>query len=453
MNLLMILLASLAFLLAWQRMMPAFSCACAILPERIPGMVFRGNPAIEAPAVKEDDYFKVQLPSKDWQMKVFNSIREAKDRWQAAAPGHNLFLGEDYLSLLEKHPPKNMQFRYVVFYCNGKPSGVAYCQIVPFLAEESLRISPGKTSIFSFLIKPLNFLIRHLYVSRKHNLLVCGNLLLTGTNGFWFRENLEKQELYQLLDEALGLVKSLLEKEDQFVDVTFIKDASEAQRMETAQTNSLQYREFTFQPNMVFNLPNDWRDTENYLAAISSKYRVRYKKARSLAKGFLQKELSLEQMRQQQEQIRSLLCEVADNQDFNMVELHPGYLIALKEGLSDRFRVFAYYQEEKLAGFYTTLDNGEELEAHFLGFSADFNRSSKLYLNFLYDILEAGIQSGAARIVYARTAMEIKSSVGATPEIMYSYIRANDCLLNRLLPGLIRYLQPSDEWVPRNPFK
>jgi hypothetical protein len=449
-----LLLASLLFSIVWMLLSPAFSCACAVLPAPSwPGAVLKENPSYRTPGNKEIPNAIVQLPKKNWKMKVFSSIQEAKDHWQAAAPANNIFLGDGYLSVLEKNPPKNMLFRYVVFYCNGMPSGVAYCQLTPFIAEKSLRTPPGQTSVLSSLYKPLNFLIRKFFTSKKHTLLVCGNLLLTGTHGFWFREKLEKKELHLLLDEALNLVKALLEKEGQSADVTLIKDLSGEQRMETAQANSLQYREFTFQPNMVLDVPETWRDIDDYLCTLSSKYRVRYKKARSLSAGLIRKELSLEDLRRQQKQVCSLLCEIADNQDFNMIELHPGYLIGLKEELPERFRVFAYYQEEKLVGFFTTLDNHEELEAHFLGFSAEFNRSTKLYLNFLYDVLEAGIQSGATRIVYARTALEIKSTIGAKPELIYSYIHVNDCLLNKLLPSLIRYLQPSEEWIPRNPFK
>lgn len=445
--------AFLAFLASRHRLSHAFRWAFATLPAHCPAVALQKDAACHFRLAKEERKGKAHPTHKDWRMEIFDSILDARVHWSAAAPKHNRFLQEEYLAILEKHPPRKMQFRYVVFYLRGLPAGVAYFQVLPFLPEKSLRGSQGKPGAASLLAKPLDFLIRRLYVSQNHNLLLCGNLLLTGANGFWFREKPEAKACYQLLDDALALVKSRLEEEKQQVNAVFIKDASPGQRMEAGQLASLRYREFTFQPNMVLDVPRHWLGMDHYIAALASKYRVRYKKARSLTAGLTKRELSLEDMQLQQDKICSLLCEIVDKQEFKMVELDPGYLAALKATLGDRFRVFGYYLDGELVGFFTTVDNGQDLEAHFLGFSEPANRSARLYLNFLYDILEIGIRSGASRIVYARTALEIKSSVGATPEVLYSYIRAEDCLLNKLLPSLVRYLQPADDWVPRNPFK
>ena len=113
----------------------------------------------------------------------------------------------------------------------------------------------------------------------------------------------------------------------------------------------------------------------------------------------------------------------------------------------------AYFLDEKLVGFTTTINNGHELEAHYLGYDAKVNGPTMLYLNMLYDMIKYGIEIGVNDIVLSRTALEIKSSVGAKPVNMYFYLRHQKTHTNKLLPMLLSYLTPNQDWEPRNPFK
>lgn len=54
---------------------------------------------------------------------------------------------------------------------------------------------------------------------------------------------------------------------------------------------------------------------------------------------------------------------------------------------------------------------------------------------------------------FARTALEIKSSVGAVPENLYCYLRHQNPLVNKFTGTLLDYLKPVEEWLPRHPFK
>jgi hypothetical protein len=71
----------------------------------------------------------------------------------------------------------------------------------------------------------------------------------------------------------------------------------------------------------------------------------------------------------------------------------------------------------------------------------------------LFDMIRQSIDSGKNKLVLARTAMEIKSSVGAVPEEMFGYIRANRSWINYLMPKVLELLRPKDDWLPRRPFK
>ncbi|MBI5915614.1 MAG: GNAT family N-acetyltransferase, partial [Bacteroidetes bacterium] len=271
--------------------------------------------------------------------------------------------------------------------------------------------------------------------------------------GFYFPENIPKETAFDILEEALILVQNELEKSGLNIDGIFIKDIVTEHRAPMKVLVERKFREFTFHPNMVLNIRENWKTFDDYMAAISSKYRVRAKKAFRHIEAIEKRELTEHQIFSYQNRLFELYKSVAENQDFNMVSLDENYLPALKRQLGDRFRVFGYFLDGELVGYFTTIRNHEELEAHFLGFEPECNRQCQVYQNMLFDILRLGIEQGVKKVVYARTAMEIKSSVGAEPYEMLCYIRASNRLTNKILTPIIEYLRPAADWVPRNPFK
>jgi len=204
---------------------------------------------------------------------------------------------------------------------------------------------------------------------------------------------------------------------------------------------------------MVLHLKSEWKNFEDYLAAMSSKYRIRFRRAQKKGRGLQLKNLSLSDLEQYQDEIFALYKKIAENADFNLCLLHPSYFIEMKSRYSNIFQVSAYFDGEKLIGFYTTIKNNGELEAHFMGFDPAYNASHQLYLNMLYRMIEQAFEKGSRSIVFARTAMEIKSSVGAQAENMLVYFRHNNKVVNALMPVINRILEPESDWQPRHPFK
>ena len=165
------------------------------------------------------------------------------------------------------------------------------------------------------------------------------------------------------------------------------------------------------------------------------------------------RELSIQDIEENLDRIYDLYSRIAEGSVFNLVKLNPRYFVALKESLGDDFRMMGYYIEGELAAFFTTIKNYHELEAHFLGYDEIFNRAHQMYLNILYDIIKIGFEQKCKSIVFARTALEIKSSVGAEPHEMYWYLRHRNKISNRFLSQIVDYLNPKDDWVQRRPFK
>ncbi len=393
------------------------------------------------------------LPVPGFQVQLFESMEAAHALWSRIEPPDE-FLKSRYLGLLERHPPRGMRFTYAVFFHGEDPVGVAYFQISHFRPDRSIRQDDSEDR-YPCIIRAMGRYLKQFVASQfDHNLLVCGNLLLTGEHGFWFDSSrVDTQTGFRLLLEAVQHVHSQWERLGLFIDGIFIKDIEPRHLPKTSVFIEHKFRKFTFHPNMVLFLDPTWETFDDYLAALQSKYRVRARRAFKAAASLEVKALDLDFVRRHSDKLFQLYLAVMDNASFNMVVLHERYLVAMKETYGEDFQVTGYFEGGELVGFCTTLLNGEELEAHFLGFDETVNRQHQLYLNMLYHMIEQAISKRCKRLVYARTAMEIKSSVGAVPIDMLCFIKATHPVTNKILPHLIKYLQPPDDWVQRHPFR
>jgi hypothetical protein len=116
-------------------------------------------------------------------------------------------------------------------------------------------------------------------------------------------------------------------------------------------------------------------------------------------------------------------------------------------------RVCGYFLDNKLVGFHTILLNGETLETYFLGYDEHVQKEKMLYLNMLYNMTKFGIENGFKKIIFGRTALEIKSSIGAQPVLMSGFIYHTNKLINKHIDKIFKRLEPTVDWQQRHPFK
>ena len=382
--------------------------------------------------------------------KVFSSIDQALPFWASVAPADNRFLGADFLRAVERATPEGVTPYYVVFFKEEQAAGLAYLQLIDFRADESLQwpeVEGGLPQFFQKIRKKAVSLLRF-------RLLHLGNVLLTGPRGYSFLPDvIAENEVQPILAAALPAVRQQLQRTmGRSVDAYVIKDIPE----DTAPTDIWTengYAELCFLPNMLFAIDPAWNSFDDYLASLHSKYRVRARRAFRLLDGVEVRELDASEIHFRKEALFALYQQVAQSVSFNMTTLHPDYFSALKAELGESFHLTAYFLKGKLVGFYTTIENEEELEAHFIGFDQGINREYQLYLNMLFHMIRDGIELGAAQISFARTAMEIKSSVGAVAEQFKCYIRHRSSFTNVIVRPLIELLWPDEAWEARHPFK
>lgn len=386
-------------------------------------------------------------------IQVLRSVEDDPQGWDSAAPADNLFLQRAYLQQLELHPPHGIQFRYAILRKGDQPIGVVYTQLLYFNGAESIRYQQSSGRAVCFFSTFGQFL-RGL-VARQVGFysLVCGNLMLSGEHGFAIKEY--HKENTALVDMAIRQIRRSLEEENIPASILLIKDFYPEHLEKIDNFRDYQYHAFHILPSMVMALDPTWTAYTDYLEALSSKYRVRAKKARKvLGKDVQRRILSLDEVRDLQPEIHALYQEIADDSGFNVITLDRHYFTQLKVALGDNFVVQGYFMEGKLIGFLSGVINlNGEFEAHFLGYTNRWNPVYKLYLNMLLDLIELAIQHHSTSLIFARTAEEIKSSVGAKAVNLTCYIRHRSSFTNRFIRPLLDYLNPVDDWVPRHPFK
>ncbi|TAF35424.1 MAG: hypothetical protein EAZ57_04815 [Cytophagales bacterium] len=395
---------------------------------------------------------------------VHTSIQEVGQEWDALVAEQNFLLSTTYLSSLEQAPPVRMSFCYVKIYAESKDLiGVAYFQIHYFEPDKSLKRTGslashlvGEDSKESHCFFHGIHRLVSKYISSKAEFysVVCGNLLVTGQHGFYFKPHVSQSYALEVLASVARKVRSYVEQSEGIKTSMFLfKDIEEYKKSHALPLIETRYHEFCTQPNMVLYIAPQWASIEDYLNDLQSKYRVRAKSAFKKGSSIEQKNFSVEDIKHYRTKIHQLYTDITDNADFNAVQLPPHYFETLKAGLGNKFNFYAYFHGSELVAFRTSIINLDQLEAHFVGYSSSLNHEYQLYFNILLDYLEEGITQQCKKVIYARTALEIKSSVGAVSENIYCYVRHKRSVINQLLKPLLDRLNPKVEWLPRSPFK
>ena len=332
---------------------------------------------------------------------------------------------------------------FIGIFEEKKLVGIAITQ---FLFAEKLesfgdRDQCLKTSVRNFAFK--NFASHVLFV---------GNNMLTGQNAFAFDENIAPSKAIKTLHKAINQLKKELKAKGKKVHITSIKDFTETE-IKPLQAEFKNNYTFSTQPNMIFEINENWKSEQDYIDALSKKYRDQYKRARKKADGIIKQKMSLTDILKYEDIIYDLYFHVAKNAPFNTFFLGRNHFSFFKEIMQDNFLFYGYFLDEKLIGFNTLIKNGNTIDTYFLGYDETIQREKMLYLNMLYDMIAYSINQGFSDIVFARTALEIKSSVGAKPLKMYGLITHSNALINHNIAKLFNYLEPKTDWQERNPFK
>ncbi len=375
--------------------------------------------------------------------KIYSSTAQLPETWDKIAHD-NVFLQTHYLKVLEDSAPTNMECFYIGIFEKTELIGVALAQYLNLNKLESFgeRDRCLKTYIRNFVFK--NF---------ASHVLFLGNNMITGQNGYEFAKNINYKDIGDLLLECADAITQYFKEQKVKIHIVSFKDFYQLCAEELKKHRFSNIYEFNTQPNMIFELQKHWQSNEDYIASFSKKYRDQYKRSHKKAEGIVTLELSLEQIVQQEERIYELYHHVAKNAPFNTFFLAKNHFSNFKQQCGDRFKLVGYFLNEKLVGFHTLLLNGNVLETYFLGYDDQIQKEKMLYLNMLYNMTKFGIENRFEKIIFGRTALEIKSSIGAEPILMSGFIYHTNKWVNKFMSKIFPQLEPTLVWQQRHPFK
>lgn len=379
---------------------------------------------------------------------IYHSVENLPKTWNALV-AHDIFLQTSYLKAFEEASPGNIQLFYIGIFNDDVLIGVAIIQRVKLYLKDmfrTIKVSCVKEFFRDVVSKIL-----------KGTILVIGNLTHTGQHGLFFqKENLLQKDFLNLVFEALEVIKNDIKAaQNKTIRAIMFKDyfVDDTIHMESGFFKYKKLHKVTVQPNMVMPINPEWTFTKDYFSALNKKYKSRYKRARTKLNAIKSVELDLEAIQLNSKRLHKLYLNVSNNARFNTFLLPENHFHSFKKHLKANFKVFGYYLDDELVGFYTLLLNNDTLETYFLGYDSEYQYSHQLYLNMLFDMAEYAIENHFKGIVYARTAMEIKSSVGAKSKEMQVYIKHTDGFINAVLKQIFSLMNPKQHWEERHPFK
>lgn len=374
---------------------------------------------------------------------IYTSTTELPQRWDDLAID-NIFLSKRYLEVLEKSAPTNMSCHFIGLFKNNNLEGIALSQFLDVNKLESFgdRDQCMKSAVRNFVFK--NFCSHVLFI---------GNNMLTGQNALCISNEMDMKTAMLLLKETAEALKVIFKKKGSKVHITTFKDFDEIEAAQIETDFENDHYKFTIQPNMVFEIESNWKTEEDYIGALSKKYRDQYKRARKKIVAIEKRKMDLNDIIEHEEVIYDLYHHVAQNAPFNTFFIAKNHFRTFKDILKDDFLFYGYFEEGKLIGFNTLIKNGEAMDTYFLGYDDSIQKEKMLYLNMLYDMIAYSINQGFKEVIFARTALEIKSSVGAKPVKMFGFIQHHNSAINKYMDKLFCYLEPETVWKERNPFK
>jgi hypothetical protein len=374
---------------------------------------------------------------------VASLFRSCEDALFSSGDCPSIFQQKEYHAALEAAPPDKMDFWYVRLDSEDRFAGMLTFQVKDFSPGDSLK-NHGQGDFF----KRMQYKAGRIF---RFSVLCLGNTLVTGDYGFCFQPEVNPKTQTLLMMETIDWL--MRQKPFRKVSLIFVKDFYDDIFKGIPESHFCQkYHAIETQPSMILNISPTWGNLAGYIRALKSKYRVRANKALQLASHLERIELNADEIEALEPVLHQLYLKVVDDVGFNLFILSEGYFTALKRSLGDRFRLWIYRDQGELISFFTVFEDGDILDAHFLGYDPAVNHQYKLYLNMLLSMIDLAASRGFRQLQLSRTATEIKSSVGAEGIHMWAYMRHRRAWFNALIPRIYSFFQPDLSWTPRMPF-
>ena len=377
------------------------------------------------------------------------SLSDYGQQWDTLA-ADNLYLSSTYLNLVEDFGPIGFSFYYVIVYAAGEPVGIVYCQRKRIILSKDFRLHTHEGDSLWERLKVSG--TKFLFSFVRHDILICGNVILTGEYGF--KTTLNAEQDANLIPAVLEKVRQHIRSEERVsVKSTLVKDFYIEGPLRQRKFGHSAFHAFKVQPDMVVSIREEWQGYADYLSAVKSKYRVKFKKVNKKGAALEFRAMDAAMADNYSSQMYKMYEKTAARASFSLFLLGERYFSELKKTLGDKLSLTGVFLGDELVAFFTLIKIGKIADAHFLGYDVKLNSQYQIYFNILLLLVEQAIEMKASHLNLSRTALEIKSSVGAEPLEMNVHFRYHNGLIQKLIPQIMKTYVPEDDWLQRKPFK
>lgn len=362
-----------------------------------------------------------------------------------------VYAGAEYLRALEAGCGGKGKFLYPIVKQGDKIVAHGCFQELVLYKEnlDELGRLFESDSKFTLHIESVVKMLVHLGSGKKGiRILIAGNAQVSGPYGLYFDEGINSKAVANIWSKVVSEADMVQGP----YSIIMVKEFPKEYGQTLAQFNKESYRKVPSLPIMVMPVSSEWKVFDDYLNAMASKYRIRARAARKKGVQLERQQWGFESIHEHSDQIDELYRNVFDKARFRLFRMRPAYFESLKRELGDRLRFNAYLVKGKLVGFSTFIIHNNQGDAHLIGLDYEANKKYSLYQNILYDYVEQAIELGIARLDLGRTAMEIKSTIGAIPEEHQVLVKMRNPILNGISCMLMENSSPK-HWVQRHPFK
>jgi predicted N-acyltransferase len=374
--------------------------------------------------------------------------------WDALTASQTLFMQRGYLRIVEQCAPEGLKPRYALVFDKGRAVAALAGQILSITSDRFLQEASNKkeTSLRANLKKAAEAFRAKVLEKFELDIFVTGSFYHWGNSGVVFAEGEDPARVWPGVTEAIYRIRRAEALAGQ-PDFVIIKDVLPQDEGSRGALKRFSYQFYETEPDMVLELPAAWKKFDDYLGALNKKYR---KAAKGLDKDLTAAGFKLERVSDlngHSARIHELHLQVQAHNSMRVILLTPEYLPSLSAFLGERFRCTVVKDGENLAGFVTTVKDGDTAVGYFIGFDYTANERAPIYLRLLQAVVEDAIDLGCRRVSYGRTALEPKARLGAKPVPLGVAIRHRHPVLNALVPNILKALIPHDTAPERNPFK
>ncbi len=380
------------------------------------------------------------MSSHSFKLVIHSQFADAKKEWQKILPANHHLLNNDLIAL-ENTNAEHLNYNYVTILSHNIPIGVMYLQQLNFNQKHFSH---------SFLDKPYLKLLKPLILKWRTNVLVCGNLFRVNFQGFYFTKKEDRTYIF----ECLKLYKQQVKNKVKFSGI-LVKDCSRTFKIEDFSCNA--FMPFTEDLTMEIDINPQWQNFNDYVNALSRKYKQRANKIIIAIEPIEKRNLTLEEVIEHKKRIEKLYLDITQKQNIALGILNANYFIEMKRLLADKFDVIGYFENNEIIAYscHIYYPEKKEMETHYIGFDNEKNKVYSLYFNIIFNGIETAIKKGYKKLELGRTAREAKASAGAYAVENLNYIWIKQGFARWAVKYLSKRFSNSigNEWKNRNPFR